>query len=70
MQHRKFLQAKPSIMEAPKFELKHLPPNLSYLFLVKDDTLTIIIALDLNAHQVESLVKVFKRFKWANSVDY
>ena len=63
MKHRESPPVKPSIEEAPKLELNALPPHLRYVFLVKDDTLTIIIALDLNAHQVESLVKVFKRFK-------
>ena len=31
----------------------------------RDDTLPVIIASDLNVHQVESLVKVLKRFKRA-----
>ena len=31
----------------------------------KNDTLSVIIASDLNVHQVESLVKVLKRFKRA-----
>ena len=65
MQHRESPLAKPSIEEAPKLKLKPLPPHLRYVFLGKDDTLLVIIASDLNVHQVESLVKVLKRFKRA-----
>ena len=54
---------KPSIEEAPKVELKALPPHLRYVFFGKGDTLPVIIASNLNVHQVESLVKVLKRFK-------
>ena len=57
--------AKPSIEEAPKLELKSLPPHLRYDFLVNSDSLTKIIPSDLNEQQVESLVKVLKRFKRA-----
>ena len=56
---------KPSIEEAPKLELNALPPHLRYVFLVKDDTLLVIIASDLNVEQVECLVQVLKRFKRA-----
>ena len=65
MQHRESPPAKTSIEETPKLELKPLPPHLSYVLLGKDDTLPVIIASDLNVHQVESLVKVLKRFKRA-----
>ena len=57
--------AKPSIEEAPKLELKALPPHLRYEFLGNGDTLPLIIASDLNEQQVESLVKVLKSFKRA-----
>ena len=63
MQHPESPPAKPSNEEAPKLELKPLPPHLRYVFFGKDDTLLIIIASDLNVHQLESLVKVLKRFK-------
>ena len=56
---------KPSIEEAPKVELKALPLHQRYVFLGKGDTLSVIIASDLNVHQVESLVEVLKRFKRA-----
>ena len=65
MQHRESPPAKPSIEEAPKLELKPLTPHLRYVFFGKDDILLVIIASDLNVHQVESLVKVLKRFKRA-----
>ena len=57
--------AKPSIEEAPKLELKALPPHLRYEFLGNGDTLPVIIASDLDEQQVQSLVKVLKRFKRA-----
>ena len=57
--------AKPSIEEAPMLELQALPPHLRYEFLGNGDTLPVIIASDLNEQQVESLMKVLKRFKRA-----
>ena len=65
MKNRESPPAKPSIEEAPKLELKALPPPLRYEFLGNGDTLSVIIASDLNEQQVESLVKVLKRFKRA-----
>ena len=56
---------RPSIVEAPKFELKALPPHLRYVFLGRDDILQVIIAADLNGLQLECLVAVLKRFKRA-----
>ena len=67
MKNRVSPPAKPSIEEAPKVELKALPPHLRYEFLGNGDTLLVIIASDLNEQQVESLVKVLKRFKRAIS---
>ena len=63
MQHRESPPTKPSIEEARKLELKPLPPHLRYVFLGKDDTLAVIIASDLNVHQVECLVEVLKNIK-------
>ena len=65
MNHRESPPAKPSIEETPKVELKALPPHLRYLFFGKGDTLPVIIASDLDVHQVGSLVEVLKRFKRA-----
>ena len=50
---------------APKVYLKALPPHLRYVFLGKGDTLPVIIASDLDVHQVETMVEVLKRFKRA-----
>ena len=49
---------KPSIEEAPKLELKALPPQLRYKCLGNGDTFPLIIASNMNEQQVESLVKV------------
>ena len=65
MKNRESPPAKPSIEDAPKLELKALPPHLRYEFLGNGDTLPVIIASDLNEQQVQSLVKVLKRFKRA-----
>ena len=67
MNHRESPPMKPSIDEALKLELKALPLYLRYVFLGRDDTLPVIIALDLNVEQVECLVEVLKRFKRAIS---
>ena len=65
MEHRESPRTKSSIEEAPKLELKTLPPHLRYVFLGKDDSLFVIIASDLNVHQLGGLIKVLKRFKRA-----
>ena len=65
MKNRESPPAKPSIDEALKLELKALPPHLRYEFLGNGDIFPVIIASDLNEKQVESLVKVLKRFKRA-----
>ena len=65
MKNRESPPAKPAIEEAQNIELKALSPHLRYEFLGNGDTLSVIIASDLNEQQVESLVKVLKRFKRA-----
>ena len=65
MKNRESPPAKPSIEEAPKLELKALPPHLRYEFLGNGDTLPVIITSYLDEQQVQSLVKVLKRFKRA-----
>ena len=57
--------ARPSIEEAPKIELKSLPPHLRYVSLGRDEALLVIIASNLNVQQVECLVEVLKMFKRA-----
>ena len=63
MNNRESPLPKQSIEEAPKLELNSLPPHLRYEFLGNGDTLPVIIASDLDEQQVQSLVKVLKRFK-------
>ncbi|KAK4729767.1 hypothetical protein R3W88_022755 [Solanum pinnatisectum] len=58
-------QAKPSIEEPPVLELKHLPSHLMYVFLGTNNTLPIILAIDLNEDQVQQVIKVLRRYKWA-----
>ena len=65
MKHCESPPAIPSIVEALKLDLKALPSYLKYVFLGRDDTLPVIIALDLNLQQVEYLVEVLNRFKRA-----
>ena len=50
MQHRESPPANPFIEDAPKLELKPLPPHLRYVFLGKDNTLLVFITSDLNIH--------------------
>ena len=56
---------KPSIIEAPKLELKELPANLRYAFLGSDQTLPVIIASDLTSGQEEELISLLKENKEA-----
>ena len=52
MKNRESPPAKLSIEEAPKVELKTLPPHLRYEFLGNGDTFPVIIASDLDKQQV------------------
>ena len=63
LKHHESPPARPSIVEAPKLDLKAIPPHMRYVFLGGDDTLPVIIVTELNAQQVEYLVAVLKRFK-------
>lgn len=55
--------SKSSTEEAPKFELKSLPPHLKYVFLGMNETLLVIVVTHINRKQVECLVAVLKRYK-------
>ncbi|CAM9000071.1 unnamed protein product [Rhodiola kirilowii] len=55
----------PSVMQAPKIELKPLPGHLKYAFLGDNDTLPVIINSGLEAGQEQSLIKVLKQHKLA-----
>ncbi|XP_075088297.1 uncharacterized protein LOC142170315 [Nicotiana tabacum] len=48
---------KPSIEEAPKLELKPLPPHLQYAYLGDSDTLPVIVSSDLSILQEEKLLR-------------
>lgn len=71
MKHHESLPMKPSTKEASKLKIKALPHDLRYMFMGRNDTLSVIIAVDFNAQQVECSVAVFKRFKrstgWTNA---
>ncbi|CAM8969262.1 unnamed protein product [Rhodiola kirilowii] len=55
----------PSVMQAPKIELKPLPGHLKYTFLGDNDTLPVIIKSGLEAGQEQRLIKVLKQHKLA-----
>ncbi|XP_049399807.1 uncharacterized protein LOC125863875 [Solanum stenotomum] len=65
MKNRDSPPAKPYVEKAPKLELKDLPSHLRYVFLGRDETLSVIIVANLCEVQVEALVYVLKRFKRA-----
>nr|XP_009790869.1 PREDICTED: uncharacterized protein LOC104238251 [Nicotiana sylvestris] len=56
---------KPSIEEAPKLELKPLPPHLQYAYLGDSDTLHVIVLSDLSKLQEEKLLRVLRENKRA-----
>ncbi|CAM8965880.1 unnamed protein product [Rhodiola kirilowii] len=55
----------PSVMQAPKIELKPQPGHLKYAFLRDNDTLPVIIKSGLEAGQEQRLIKVLKQHKLA-----
>ncbi|GJZ26123.1 reverse transcriptase domain-containing protein [Tanacetum coccineum] len=61
----KICEAKSSIDEPSKVELKDLPPHLEYAFLEGDDKLPVIIAKDLSVEEKTALIKVLKSHKRA-----
>ncbi|KAK4726944.1 hypothetical protein R3W88_031861 [Solanum pinnatisectum] len=56
---------KPSIEEPPLLELKQLPSHLRYVYLGTNNTLSVILATDLNEEQVQEVIKVLRRYKRA-----
>jgi len=62
LSHKKLL---PSILQAPKLELKPLPDNLKYVFIGDNNTLLVIIAKGLTSMQEEKLVKLLCDHKTA-----
>ena len=55
----------PSTEQAPKLELKPLPGHLKYVFLGKDDTLPIIVSVELSRTEEEKLIEVVGKYKGA-----
>ncbi|GKD25946.1 hypothetical protein Tco_1232160, partial [Tanacetum coccineum] len=58
-------EAKSSIEEPPKLELKDLPSHLEYAFLEENDKLPVIIAKGLKNDEKYALLKVLKSHKMA-----
>ncbi|XP_076905134.1 uncharacterized protein LOC143560802 [Bidens hawaiensis] len=56
---------KPSLECLPKVELKELPSHLQYVFLGENETLSAIIASNLEEAQERALVKVLEAYKAA-----
>ncbi|KAI5323802.1 hypothetical protein L3X38_032874 [Prunus dulcis] len=55
----------PSVIQAPKLELKPIPEHLKYAFLGEDETLPVIISSRLTAEKGEKLIRVLKDHKIA-----
>ncbi|XP_061993424.1 uncharacterized protein LOC133711297 [Rosa rugosa] len=55
----------PSVIQAPKLELKPLPEHLKYAFLGENETLPVIIAANLSMNEEEKLVRVLREHKSA-----
>ena len=55
----------PSIVQAPKLELKALPDHLKYMYLGEGETLPVIISKGLTREQEERLVRTLKVYKVA-----
>ncbi|XP_004289020.1 PREDICTED: uncharacterized protein LOC101300186 [Fragaria vesca subsp. vesca] len=55
----------PSIIQAPKLDLKVLPEHLKYVYLGENETLPVIISSSLEKEQEERLIEVLKRHKMA-----
>jgi len=57
--------APPSILEAPKLDLKELPQHLRYVFLGENYTLPVIISSSLTGNKEEKLLSVLRDHKIA-----
>ncbi|CAN6562609.1 unnamed protein product [Malus baccata var. baccata] len=55
----------PSVIQAPKLELKPIPEHLKYKFFGEDKTLPVIISSQLTAEEGEKLIRVLKDHKTA-----
>ena len=63
VKHNKSPPVKSSIDEAPKLELKALPPHLMYVLFGREVHFSSITTADLKERQVIGPVAVLKRFK-------
>ncbi|XP_062103756.1 uncharacterized protein LOC133814864 [Humulus lupulus] len=55
----------PSIVQSPTLELKPLPEHLRYVYLGKNETHPVIIAINLNQVQEEKILRVLQEYKTA-----
>ncbi|CAM8886815.1 unnamed protein product [Rhodiola kirilowii] len=55
----------PSVIQAPRIELKPLPGHLKYAFLGENNTLPVIIKSGLEIDQERCLIKVLRQYKLA-----
>ncbi|KAJ9556479.1 hypothetical protein OSB04_011093 [Centaurea solstitialis] len=55
----------PSVLQAPKLELKTLPEHLKYVYLGEGENLSVIISSRLDTSEEKKLVSVLKRYKEA-----
>jgi len=55
-------KAAPLPKEAPKVDLKSLPPNLRYEFLGPNSTYPVIITASLNKGETEKLLKILQKY--------
>ena len=62
LSHKKFL---PSILQAPRLELKHFPDNLKYVFIGNNNTLPVNIVKGLTNTQEKKLMKLLRDHKTA-----
>ncbi|XP_019178326.1 PREDICTED: uncharacterized protein LOC109173541 [Ipomoea nil] len=53
----------PSVVQAPKIELKPLPDHLKYAFLGDEETLLVLISKKLSTLEEEKLVRVLREYK-------
>ena len=54
-----------SIQELPKLELRQLPGHLKYAFLREQETLPIIISVELSHEQEKQLIEILRKHKKA-----
>ncbi|XP_017639755.2 uncharacterized protein LOC108481095 [Gossypium arboreum] len=53
----------PSVLQAPRIELKELPDHLKYIFLGNDDTLPVIVSNKISKDEENDLVEILRAQK-------